>query len=168
MPPVPQVYTVTNIKVTIGSLTPAMSPLLFSSCTPPSWSIDAPKHVFHGDAGPETIIASIQNPTYGTMTLTQGWDQGNVLATWKALIMDPTKTIDQKKMDVKVDFLPTASATDVLFSWHAAAALLTGYSTAASDAASNAVLTVTATIDADAWEQLGPGGAQITAASPAS
>jgi hypothetical protein len=160
----PPVYTVSNIAVTIAGITDSaggMNALLFSSCTPPAWSIDAPKHIFHGQAGPESIISSIQKPTYGTMTLTQGWDQNYCLAKWKALIEDPSQAIDQKKKDVKVDFLQS-DGTTILFSWHTTAGLLTGYTHAASDASSNAVLTVTATIDADTWEQLDSSGSPIT------
>ena len=159
----PPVYTVSNVKVTIAGITDqasGMGALLFSSCSAPDWSIDAPKHIFHGDQGPESIISTIQKPTYGTMTLTQGWDQGFCLAKWKALIEDPSQTIDQKKKDVKVDFLQS-DGTTILFSWHASAGLLTGYSTAASDPSSNGVLTVSATIDADSWEQLDSGGSPI-------
>jgi hypothetical protein len=157
----PTVYTVTNVKVTIQDITDgSMGGLLFSSCTPPAWSVDAPKHMFHGDTGPESIISTIQKPTYGTMTLSQGWDQNYCLAKWKAIIEDPSQTIDKKKKDVKVDFLQS-DGTTILFSWHASAGLLTGYSTAASDPSSNGVLTVSATIDADSWEQLDSGGSPI-------
>jgi hypothetical protein len=159
----PPVYTVSNVKVTIAGITDSagsMGALLFSSCSPPNWSIDAPKHIFHGDKGPESIISTIQKPTYGTMTLTQGWDAGYCLAKWKAIIEDPQQTIDQKKKDVKVDFLQSDGQT-ILFSWHTTAGLLTGYTHAASDASSNAVLTVTATIDADTWEQLDNNGTPI-------
>jgi T4-like virus tail tube protein gp19 len=159
----PPVYTVSNIRVQIQDIASPgdMGTLLFSSCSPPDWSIDAPKHIFHGNTGPESIISTIQNPTYGTMTLTQGWDQGNILAKWKAIIEDPSQTIDQKKKDVKVDFLQSDGQT-ILFSWHTATGLLTGYTHAASDASSNAVLTVSATIDGDTWEQLDSGGSPIT------
>ena len=85
----PPVQTVTHISVDIQSGGGAiasesdMAQLLFSSCSPPHWSIEAPKHIFHGDQGkPETIISAVQNPNYGTMTLTQGWDPGMVLVKW--------------------------------------------------------------------------------------
>src|ERR1700760_1314170 len=99
----PPVQTVTHITVDIQSSSPIassddMAKLLFSSCSPPDWSIEAPKHIFHGDKGsPETIISSVQNPAYGTMTLTQGWDPGNVLVKWMNNISDPTKAITDKK-----------------------------------------------------------------------
>jgi hypothetical protein len=158
----PTVYTVTNVAVTIQDITTGgMGSLLFHQCTPPAWSIDAPKHIFHGDKGPESIISTIQKPTYGTMTLGQGWDQNYCLAKWKAIIEDPSQTIDQKKKDVKVDFLQSDGQT-ILFSWHAAAGILTSYSTAGSDPSSNGVLTVSATIDADTWEHLDSGGQPIT------
>jgi phage tail-like protein len=162
----PPVYTVTNVAVKITGITDAaggMGALLFSSCKAPEWSIDAPKHLFHGDTGPESIISTIQKPTYGTMTLSQGWDKDFCLAKWKATIEDPKKTIDDKKKEVKVDFLES-DGTTILFSWHAEKALLTSYSHAASDAGSNAVLTVSATIDADTWEQLDSSGSPITGA----
>jgi hypothetical protein len=95
------------------------------------------------------------------MTLTQGWDQGYCLAKWRAVIEDTNTPIDQKKKDVKVDFMESDGQT-ILFSWHTSAGLLTGYTHAASDASSNAVLTVTATIDADTWEQLDGSGSPIT------
>jgi hypothetical protein len=160
----PPVYTVSNVKVTISDITDSaggMGALLFNSCSPPDWSIDAPKHIFHGNTGPESIISSIQKPTYGTMTLSQGWDQNYCLAKWKALIEDPSQPIDQKKKDVKVDFLESDGQT-ILFSWHTPAGLLTGYTHAASDASSNAALTVTVTIDGDTWEQLDSNGSPIT------
>ena len=82
-----------------------MNNLLFSSCTPPNWSIDVPKHVFHGNNGaPEPIIAGVQKPTYGTMTLTQGWDPNHVLASWMNKISDPSVSIDDKKATVTVVF----------------------------------------------------------------
>jgi phage tail-like protein len=166
MPPIPTVYTVTNVVVTIQGITDSaggMGALLFTSCKAPEWSIDAPKHLFHGEGGPESIISTIQKPTYGTMTLTQGWDENYCLAKWKALIEKADATIDEKKKDVKVDFMKS-NGTDILFSWHAEKGLLTHYSHAASDASSNAVLTVSATIDADSWEQLDSGGQPIASA----
>ena len=93
------------------------------------------------------------------MTLTQGWDEGYCLAKWKATIADPSKAITDKKKHVKVDFLKPDGS--ILFSWDAQQALLTGYSHSASDAASNSVLTVTATIDADDWQQLDGNGSPI-------
>ena len=160
----PPVYTVSNVKVTIAGITDqasGMGALLFSSCSAPDWSIDAPKHIFHGDQGPESIISTIQKPTYGTMTLTQGWDQGFCLAKWKALIEDPSQTIDQKKKDVKVDFLQSDGQT-ILFSWHATAGLLTSLSGGASNPSDNSPLIDTATIDADSWEYLDSGGQPVT------
>jgi hypothetical protein len=161
----PTVYTITNVVVTIQGITDSaggMGKLLFNSCKAPEWSIDAPKHLFHGDQGPESIISTIQKPTYGTMTLSQGWDENYCLAKWKALIEKPDATIDEKKKDVKVDFMKSDGQT-ILFSWHAEKGLLTHYSHAGSDPASNAVLTVSATIDADTWEQLDGSGQPITA-----
>ena len=105
----------------------AMSNLLFSSCSPPDWSIDAPKHIFHGNSGaPETIISSVQNPAYGTMTLTQGWDPQNVLAHWMNQISDPSKAITDKKATVTVVFMD--STGQPLFQWVGTGALLTGFS----------------------------------------
>jgi hypothetical protein len=158
----PDIYTVSHVAVSIDGLTDGgMNNLLFSSASPPAWSIEAPKHVFHGDQGSiESIISAVQNPRYGTMTLTQGWDEGMVLAKWKAMIEDQATAIADKKKHVKVDFLKPDGS--ILFSWDAQAALLTSYSHSASDAASNAILTVTATIDADVWAQLDSGGSPIT------
>ena len=56
-------------------------------------------------------------------------------------VTDPSKAITDKKKHVKVDFLKSDGS--ILFSWDAQQALLTGYSHSGSDAASNAVLTVT-------------------------
>jgi len=158
----PPVQTVTHISVDIQSGGGAiasesdMAQLLFSSCSPPDWSIDAPKHIFHGDQGkPETIISSVQNPNYGTMTLTQGWDPGNVLVKWMNKIADPTVAIDQKKADVTVVFMDNSGQP--LFQWVGNGALLTGLSHSPSDASSNGVLTITATLDADKWALCGPG-----------
>lgn len=162
-----EVYTVSHVAVAIAGITDSaggMNNLLFSSAKPPDWSIEAPKHVFHGDSGQvETIISAVQNPRYGTMTLTQGWDEKGCLAQWMGLIEDASKAIADKKKQVDVDFFKSDGTTK-LFTWHADAALLTGYTHSASDAASNAVLTVTATIDADKWE-LKDGSGQPFAAS---
>jgi len=160
----PPVYTVGFVTVAIDGLATAdqMNTLLFSSASPPAWSIDAPKHIFHGNGGvPEPIIGTIQKPQYGTMTLTQGWDSGFILAKWKALIEDPNTPIDQKKKHVTVTWMQSDGKTQ-LFGWDAPAALLVGYTHSASDASSNGVLTVTATIDADSWQQLDNSGQPIT------
>jgi phage tail-like protein len=160
----PEVFTVTHVAVEI---TPdvtqeGMNKLLFNRCTPPSWSCEAPKHDFHGEKGAiESIISSVQNAKHGTVELTQGWDEGMALAKWKALIMDESKTIDEKKKDIKISFLN--SKGDALFVWHAEKALLTSYNHAGSDASSNGILTVTATIDADKWEHCDAQGQPITA-----
>jgi phage tail-like protein len=160
----PEVYTVSHVAVTIDGITDGeMNKLLFNSAKPPDWSIEAPKHTFHGDKGSvESIISAVQNPSYTTMTLTQGWDEGAVLAKWRATVTDPSKAITDKKKHVKVDFLKSDGS--ILFSWDAQQALLTGYSHSGSDAASNAVLTVTVTIDADQWQQLDSGGTPIAGA----
>jgi T4-like virus tail tube protein gp19 len=159
----PPVQTVTHISVNIDcqsvqNVDPnAMNNLLFSGCTPPSWSIDAPKHVFHGNTGtPETIISSVQKPTYGTMTLTQGWDPGNVLAHWMNQISDPTVDMSAKKGTVTVQFMDSKGTG--LFQWVGTGAILTGFSHSPSDASSNGVLTITATIDADSWALCASGG----------
>jgi hypothetical protein len=159
----PVVQTVTHITVSIESNgnkiadDTAMAQLLFSSCAPPHWSIEASKHIFHGDKGqPETIISSVQNPSYGTMTLTQGWDPGNVLVKWMNTISDPSKPIDQKKADVTVVFMDNSG--QALFQWIGNGALLTGLSHSPSEASSNGVLTITATLDADKWTLAGPSG----------
>ena len=153
-PTPPPVQTVSHILVNIDSVaTPdQMSQLLFNSCTPPDWSVEAPKHIFHGNSGqPESIISAVQNPTYGTMTLTQGWDPGNVLAIWKNLIEQPGD-ISTKKKQVTVQFCDSTGTP--LFQWmtDGACGLLTGFSHTGSDASSNGVLTITATIDADNWK----------------
>jgi tail tube protein gp19 len=158
----PPVQTVTHISVDIqsggGAIASAsdMAQLLFSSCSPPHWSIEAPKHIFHGDQGkPETIISSVQNPSYGTMTLTQGWDPNAVLVKWMNKISDPTVAIDQKKANVTVVFMDNSGTA--LFQWVGTGAILTSLSHSASEASSNGVLTITATLDADTWALCGPG-----------
>ena len=114
-----------------------MSNLLFSSCSPPDWSIDAPKHIFHGNSGaPETIISAVQNPDYGTMTLTQGWDPQNVLAHWMNQISDPSKAITDKKANGD-GCIHGFDWTAALFQWVGTGALLTGFSHSPSDASSN-------------------------------
>jgi hypothetical protein len=158
----PPVQTVTHISVDIqagsGAVASAsdMAQLLFSSCSPPHWSIEAPKHIFHGDQGkPETIISSVQNPNYGTMTLTQGWDPNAVLVKWMNKISDPSVAIDQKKANVTVVFMDNSG--QALFQWVGTGALLTSLSHSPSEASSNGVLTITATLDADSWALCGPG-----------
>ncbi len=160
----PPIQTVTHISVEItpggGSQiggADGMDQLLFSSCSPPDWSIEAPKHIFHGNSGtPQPIISSVQNPTYGTMTLTQGWDPQNVLAHWMNQISDPSVAMDQKKAQVTVVFMDSTGTG--LFQWVGTGALLTGFSHTPSDASSNGVLTITATIDADTWQLCAAGG----------
>jgi hypothetical protein len=160
----PPIQTVTHISVEItpggGSQiggSDGMDQLLFSSCSPPDWSIEAPKHIFHGNSGtPQPIISSVQNPTYGTMTLTQGWDPQNVLAHWMNQISDPSVAMDQKKAQVTVVFMDSTGTG--LFQWVGTGALLTGFSHSPSDASSNGVLTITATIDADTWQLCAAGG----------
>ena len=117
----PPIQTVTHISVEItpggGSQiggSDGMDQLLFSSCSPPDWSIEAPKHIFHGNSGtPQPIISSVQNPTYGTMTLTQGWDPQNVLAHWMNQISDPSVAMDQKKAQVTVVFMDSTGSRAV-------------------------------------------------------
>lgn len=163
----PPVQTVTHISVTITGTSvnnvtaDAMNSLLFSSCSAPDWSIDAPKHIFHGQKGaPETIISSVQNPSYGTMTLTQGWDPNNVLAHWMNQISDPSVQMSDKKAQVTVVFMD--STGNPLFQWVGTGAILTGLSHSPSDASSNGVLTINATIDADTWQlQSGSGGSPL-------
>jgi hypothetical protein len=159
----PPIQTVTHITVDIkgnsvqNAASSDMPNLLFSSCSPPDWSIEAPKHVFHGDKGkPEQIISGVQNPSYGTMTLTQGWDPQNVLAHWMNQISDPAVKIDDKKALVTVVFLNSTS--DPLFQWVGTGALLTNLTHSPSDASSNGVLTINATLDADTWQLQGPSG----------
>jgi hypothetical protein len=161
----PEVVTVSHVSVNIADIADegSMDQLLFSACQPPDWSIEAPKHIFHGGQGqPESIISSVQKPTYGTLTLTQGWDPGNVLAKWKAIIEDPGKTIDDKKKAVTVTFFKS-NGTDALFKWHTEKGLLTSYSHTGSDPSSNGVLTITATIDADVWEHQDGSGNKFSA-----
>lgn len=159
----PTVQTVTHITVDIQGTSVSnaaasdMSQLLFSSCSAPDWSIEASKHVFHGQDGkPEQIISGVQNPTYGTMTLTQGWDPQNVLAHWMNQISDPSVAIADKKAQVTVVFMDSTSQP--LFQWVGTGALLTGLSHSPSDASSNGVLTINATIDADTWQLQGSSG----------
>jgi hypothetical protein len=163
----PPVQTVTHITVDLQGTSVAdggvanMAELLFSSCSAPEWSIEASKHVFHGvDGKPEQIISGVQNPTYGTMTLTQGWDPKNVLAHWMNQISDPAVKIDDKKAAITVVFMDSTSTP--LFQWVGTGAILTGLSHTPSDASSNGVLTINATIDADKWElQGGTGGTAL-------
>jgi hypothetical protein len=165
MPPnAPEVYTVSNIKVTIAGVTDQagdMNALLFRSCTPPAWSCDAPKHVFHGDQGPESIVSDVLFAQYSPMQLEQGWDADFCMAKWKATVEDTSKAITDKKKDVKVDFLKSDGQT-IIFSYHTEAGIITSYQTSPSEAGSNAVLTVNVTIDADKWEQLDSGGSPIS------
>lgn len=161
----PPVYTVSHIEVKIAGVTDSapngMNSLLFNSASSPAWSVEATKHVFHGNQGqPETVISAVQSPKYGTMTLNQGWDEGYCLAKWKAQIEDPQTPIDQKKKQVDVTFYQNDGSTE-LFTWHTDTGLLIAYETAASDPASNGLLTVSATIDADTWQQT-VGGSPIT------
>jgi T4-like virus tail tube protein gp19 len=153
----PTVYTVSHVEVKIAGVTDSsadgMNSLLFSSADPPDWSIEATRHVFHGNQGqPETIISAVQTPKWGTLTLTQGWDDGYVLAKWRAQVEDPNTAIDQKKKQVDVTFYK-ADGTTELCTWHADAGIITSYKQAASSPESNGVMTITATIDADKWQQ---------------
>jgi hypothetical protein len=156
----PPVQTVAHVLVTIDGYADegSMDQLLFSACTPPDWSIEAPKHTYHGNSGePASIITSVQKPTYGTMTLTQGWDPNNVLAKWMQDIGKPGDIKDKKKQ-VTVKFCQQDGTA--LFQWASdgPTGLLTGFSHSGSDASSNGVLTITATIDADNWKLTKDGG----------
>jgi hypothetical protein len=169
-PTMPAVQTVTHVilelkgsSATIGG-TSGMDQLLFSSCSAPDWSIDAPKHIFHGNSGaPVPIIAAVQNPTYSPMTLTQGWDPNNTLAAWMNTISDPTKAITDKKMTVTAQFCDNMGT--VLFQWVGTGGLLTGFSHSPSDASSNGVLTITATIEADTWQLCDANGSPLAGGS---
>jgi hypothetical protein len=166
-PPAPAVYTVAHIAVTITDVTTlaqGMSPLLFKSCTPPSWSVQAPKESFHSDKGAvQQLITAVQNPTWGQMTLTQGWDTGFVFAKWMATVQDPASSIDKKQKDVKVDFLPADFATTnkPLYSWHTTTGLLVSLQTGGSDPTSHAPLITTVSIEANEWELFDDGGNKI-------
>ncbi|MGA2009334.1 MAG: phage tail protein [Solirubrobacteraceae bacterium] len=158
----PNVYTVSHVAVQIAGVSDSLDTLLFSSVTPPSWSIDAPKHIFHGDSNmPYPIIGSVQKPTYGTMTLTQGWDQNHVMATWKAL-MESAQALSAKWKQVTVTWYDSDGQTPIA-GWTTEQAILVAYSHAASDASSNGILTVSATLDSvTPWQQT-DGKSQITA-----
>jgi phage tail-like protein len=145
------------VEVKIAGVTDSapdgMNSLLFSSASTPNWSIEATKHVFHGNSGqPETIISAVQHAKYGTVTLKQGWDEGYCLAKWRAQIEDPQTAIDQKKKQVDITFYQNDGTTE-LFTYHTDSGLMTSYETAASDPASNGLLTVSVTLDADTWQQ---------------
>jgi hypothetical protein len=166
------VQTVTHVSVQItgpSSVTQsggsgAMNPLLFNACTPPDWSIEAPKFVYHGNSGtPESVITSVQNPVYGSMTLTGGWDPANTLASWMNQISDPTQDYSAKVAQVTVQFLDSKGT--VLFQWVGTGAIMTAFSQSPSDASSNSVLTVTATIDANTWQLQNSGGSVLSGAS---
>jgi phage tail-like protein len=159
----PAVITVTHVSVSITGANlqnvdpSAMQNLLFTSCKPPEWSIEAPPFVYHGNKGaPETVIPAVMQPKYGTLTLSQGWDPNHVLASWMNLISDPTKAITDKKANVTVVFMD--STNQPLFQWAGTGALLTSFSHSASDANSNAVLMINATISADTWQLQGSSG----------
>jgi phage tail-like protein len=162
----PPVYTVSHVEVKItpgvtDSSPDGMNSLLFSSASTPGWSIDPTKHMFHGSQGqPETIISAVQHPKYGTVTLKQGWDDGYCLAKWRAQIEDPNTPIDQKKKTVDITFYKNDGTTE-LFTWHTDSGIMIQYETAASDPASNGLLTISVTIDADTWQQT-IGGSPIT------
>jgi hypothetical protein len=78
-----------------------------------------------------------------------------VLVKWMNKISDPTVTIDQKKADVTVVFMDNSGQP--LFQWVGNGAILTSLSHSPSEASSNGVLTITATLDADKWSLCGPG-----------
>jgi hypothetical protein len=63
--------------------------------------------------------------------------------------------IDQKKANVTVVFMDNSG--QALFQWVGTGALLTSLSHSPSEASSNGVLTITATLDADSWALCGPG-----------
>jgi hypothetical protein len=163
----PAVITVTHVTVSItgtsitGVDPSAMTNLLFTSCKPPDWSIDAPQFVYHGNKGaPQTVIPAVMQAKYGTMSLTQGWDPNHVLASWMNKISDPTVAITDKKATVTAVF--NDSTNQPLFQWVGTGALLTSFSHSASDANSNGVLMINATISADSWQlQGGSGGSAL-------
>ncbi len=165
-PAAPVVYTVAHINVTIQTIAEqgAMNPLLFKSCTPPTWSVQAPKEMFHGSQGAiQPIITAVQNPTWTPMTLTQGWDTTFIFAQWAYLMADPKSTIAQKQKKVQVDFCDNTGTT--LYSWQTATGLLVSLSTGGSDPSSHSPLINTATIDANSWDMLNAQGQPISAAA---
>jgi hypothetical protein len=163
-PPVP---TVSHAVVVIQDITDTtdagggMGAILVSSITPPSWSVSAPAHAFHGDSGqPENIIASVQKPTYGPMTITKAYDQNGGIQKWQAIINDPAKTIDEKKKDVKVLYMDS-DGTTIISGYHTEKGLMTDH-TPPSSSPDSQVMMETITIAADKWEILGKGGTPIT------
>jgi phage tail-like protein len=167
--PATVVQTVTHVSVAITgpssvsgvSGSGAMNPLLFNSCDAPDWKIDAPKFTYHGNSGtPESVITSVQNPTYGAMTLKGGWDPGNTLAKWMNQISDPAQDYSAKIAQVTVQFMDSKGT--VLFQWLGTGAIMTSFSHSGSDASSNGVLTVTATIEANKWELQNASGSPLT------
>jgi len=163
-PASPAVYTVAHIAVKITGVTdsaPDQTSLLFKSCNPPTWQIEAPKNTFHGDGGqPVTLISAIQKATWGPMTLEQGWDTGFVLAKWKATIDDATKAITDKQKEVKVDFLQS-DGTTILYSYHTLTGLLTSFTPGGSNPESHMPLILNVTIEANDWDLYDANGSPI-------
>lgn len=158
----PIIYTGAHVKVDIQDMSDPMDTLLFKSVQPPDWRIDAPRDVFHGDQNqPYPVIASVQHPQYGQMTLVQGWDKNHVMATWRAL-MESQKPLSEKWKSVTVTWYDS-DGTTAFNGWHTDHAILVDYKHAGSDASSNAQLTVNITLEAvEAWQQT-DGNAQIQA-----
>ena len=134
-----------------------MKNLLFSSCTPPDWSIEAPKHIFHGNSGaPETIISSVQNPELRDDDADSGMGSPARPRELDEPDLRPVKAITDKKANVTVVFMD--STGQALFQWVGTGALLTGFSHVRRTPPRTRVLTVTATIDADSWQLQGSSG----------
>jgi phage tail-like protein len=136
-----------------------MAKLLFNSFTPPTWSTEAPKHKFYGDAGKTEILhGGARNENWSPAQLGRGVDTTHVLFNWVQEIRQKGPT--QAKKDIKIT-VQAPAGEDPICIWSGTGAVITQYGQGASNASSNEILTENVTIDAENWDMLDGSGQPI-------
>ena len=157
-----QLPTVTHVAVTAtgGVAISATDQLYFTQCTPPDWSMDLPSQFFHGNSGAvQQVFGTVTKPTYGTASLSGGWDPQNLLAGWMNKISDQTQDMSAKVADITIQFMDSKGTA--LFQWHTSQGIMTSYSHSGSDASSNAFLMVNISIAGPDWQLQNSSGSPL-------
>jgi phage tail-like protein len=156
----PAVYTNCYVECVIPAVAESgqMAQLLFNSFTPPHWSTETPKHKFYGDQGKiEILHGGARNELWSPAQLGRGVDTDHILFNWVQEIRQKGPTNAKKDIQIKVQ---APDGTSLLV-WSATGAVITQFSHAASNAATNEILTESVTIDAEAWDMLDGSGNPI-------
>ena len=155
-----QVYTNCYVELDIPDVAQSgqMAQLLFNRFKAPHWSTETPKHKFYGDQGKiEILHGGARNESWTPAELGRGVDTGHVLFNWVQEIRQKGPANAQKDIQIKV----LAADATPLHIWSATGAVITAFSTADSNAATNEILTESVTIDAEKWDMLDGGGSAI-------